>query len=775
MIQKFYTLSFLFLCVLSVQAQVKDVSVIVAPTAGYNWFDNKSTVEDGFMYGLQAGFGFGEVVELRGIYERSANLRQNFGKYEDDIQDVIPGFTFKNRTVSVTRLGGEFKTNIPARGFAPYLLLGTGVQTLEREVSEDETYTNENLYVSGGLGLKINIGDRTTLNLEGRGIGYNMNPNSLLYHEGNTSDFDDWINNQKPGRMYNWSAQAALQFYIGGRNDQNLSPLEKSFRNRFSGGLSGMKLTLAPAGAYVNFSENSGYRNTYMYGGILGVDFSNYVGLRGYYYHATNDESLDFDFDDLSMYGIDFIGNLNVARGIVPYITVGGGYLDVQEGYRGKNIGTPQIPIYQETESGYYAKGGVGLTIPFGTYVDVYGAANLFYTMSDKDADVGDLNSVEQLNQHTMYNIGVRLKLGKNAQTERALENAYQEQFKSERNAYEQQIKRLEENLQEAFETNDSARAMLVMQEKKRLENLERQKNERTQSIPSTDTLIRMSPAELESLVEKTIRGVEEEESKNNIERRLERLEQLLLDMNEARYRNQELRNEGLPMQRRSYQPNTNEMRPRNYSDTPSVRTPDNAVNQVLIDEINKLKSEIRKQNATIGSLQSDLNALPRKTGTDERLVIVPGNANPNQYDASPQRIYRNSIRTRGPVTSELGFFVGPSFGDASTFNFGVRLNYPIGNTRVYFMPELHVALGSTSGFGLSANAMYPFRVNHERFTPYVGLGAGLHNAASNVRFNTNVIIGTSYQMFNGNLFADFTVRGAFKNNQLALGYRFPF
>lgn len=758
-------------------AQVHDVSVIVAPTAGYNWFDNKSTVEDGVMYGLQAGFGFGKVVELRGIYETSVDLKQNFGNYQDEIEDIIPGFNFKSRSIKVTRIGGEFKTNIPARGFAPYILLGSGVQKLERELSDEEDYKSENLYVSGGLGIKLNIGARTTLNFEGRGIAYNMNPNSLLYNEGGSSQFDDWINNQKSGRMYNWSLQAALQFYLGGRAEDNLNSIEKSFLNRFSGGLSKTKLTLAPAGAYVNFNSNSGYRNTYMAGGILGLDFTNFVGLRAYYYQATENEELSLEFDKLGMYGVDFIGNLNVARGIVPYITIGGGYLDVQDGYTGKNIGTATAPIYQETNSGYYVKGGAGLTVPLGKYVDVFGAANVFYTIGNEEVDAGDLKNLDQLKEHTMFNVGLRLKLGRKAQTENAVNEVYNERFENERNTYEQRINTLQEELNEAFMNNDSAKAVTIIKEKQAME---------TKQKTTVDTLIRLTPTELESLIEKTVKTIEGEESKSDMEKRLDRMEQLLINLNEEKYMNN-LRPKNYDAQQnydaqpRTYGTPKNQPPVMRQTDTVPVKQND-AVTQLLVDEINKLKQELRQQNSTIESLQNQQQELKNnrnnnndRENNSDKIIVVPGR-NSNEFNDIPDRnLGYNRNQQGGPVTSELSFFLGPSFGDASTFNAGVRLNYPIGSTRIYFMPELYAALGKTNGFGLNANAVYPFKINHPRFTPYAGIGAGINSVGSEVHFNTNVILGTSYQLTNGNLFADYTIRGAFINNQIALGYRFRF
>ena len=57
------------------QSQMKDVTVTLQPTASYNWFDKNTAIEDGVMYGGRVGFGFGEAIELRGIYERSADVK----------------------------------------------------------------------------------------------------------------------------------------------------------------------------------------------------------------------------------------------------------------------------------------------------------------------------------------------------------------------------------------------------------------------------------------------------------------------------------------------------------------------------------------------------------------------------------------------------------------------------------------------------------------------------------------------------------------------------
>lgn len=729
-------------------AQVEDVSVVVAPTLGYNWFDSKSTIDNGWMYGIQAGFGFGRFLELRGIYERSLDLKQQFGKYEGDLQQYFPDLNLSNRDVKVTRVGGEFKANISPTGLSPYLILGTGVQTFERTLADNEVYKSKYLYGTGGLGIKINIGDRATLNLEGRGISYKMNPGSLLYNPGGSSEFDDWVDNQERTRMFNWSASAGLQFYLGGRRSTELSAMDREYLNRFSGGMSGTKLTLAPAGAYVRFNSASPYRSTYMAGGIVGLDITNYVGLRGYYYQATADKNPSLNFDKLAMYGADFIGKLNVPRGIVPFITIGGGYLKVQNGYEGKAI--EEVPgTFQIANSGYFAKGGVGVEVPMGRNLDVFGAANLLYMVDDADTKITDLRTTDQLQQHTMYNVGIRLKFGSRANTTQATNDAFESRYADERRRYaaerdarNQRMQELEAELKEAYSNNDVQKATKVIEEKKSIEA-------RSSGMPDKggSELVRLTPAELERLVEKAIENADNKyDSAQQLEKRLDRLEQLLLNLNRS---------------------------DRNVTEAPvtygtGTHTAD--LNDKLLAEIAKLNQQLEEQKRSTEALKQQIQVPatavpPPATLSDEKN---------NQNDVDVVEIRHN--RTGYNQHKGIGAFAGVNVGEGTAFNIGIRSYYGLGRSPLLFMPELYVALGDKTGAGLSGNIVFPFNLRYNsRFSPYVGAGVGLHGIAGVTRFNTNVLAGTTYQLGRGSAFADYSVRGAFRNNQVAVGYRFKF
>lgn len=764
------------------QAQVEDVSLIVTPTAGYNWFDKKSTIDNGFMYGGQVGFGFGKIIELRGIYERSANLKQNFGKYEKDIQGVFPGFNFQGRNVKVTRIGGEFKANIPTGIVSPYILVGTGVQTFKKESGTvngtDEKL--ENLYGNAGLGFKVNLGQRVTFNVEGRGYVYNMNASSFLYDPSGTSSFDDWVNNQERQRMFNWGVNAGLQFYLGGRNEKYLSPLDRAYLSRFNNSVKGVHVSLAPVAAYMKFNDKSGFKSTTFLGGDLEVNFSDFVGLKGYYYQAANISKDRFRFDYLSMFGLDFVGRLNVPRGIVPYVTVGGGYLYAQDGYTGKEKvlmpGTYEVP-----SSAYYAKGGVGLEIPLSTHVGLFGSANILYTIDENEqTDVLGIRSVDQLRQHQMYNAGLRIKIGKKANTRTAVNDAFDDRYSGKVNEYEKQIKdyqkqidaydareeELKKELLDAYEKNDTLRMAEINREREvnqvkkeqaaAPKKEEKVKEKKDVSTPSSDkNLIRMTPAELESLIEKTIREVESD-SAINIESRLDRLEQLLINSNRQ--------GAVTPQTTQDYQQKTG-------APQPAVDDAHKAANDRLIQEISKLNQKLEEQNRQI-------NDLKLKNAEQSKVVVVspetPATTSPSQAivpATNEPMVARTVHHTVGQ--NGVSLFVGPNFGSATTFNMGARGYFGLGNSIFQLMPEAYVALGKKVGFGFDGNVIANIPT-HSLFSPYVGVGAGIHNL-DKFRFSTNVVLGTTYNLGYGALFADYSVRGLFKNNQIAVGYILKF
>ena len=538
--RKIFTSLFAIALGYNVSAQVKDIRFAIAPTAEYVWWNKKSAIENGFMAGGYVGFGFGRNLELLGSYSQSLGLKSTIDGFSapDNIKNA-----FVSTDVDVRRWGGELKGNIPmAYSFQPYVTLGSGIQTIKaNEVGQDA------VYFTFGLGAKFNLARRLTLNVQAKGSRFNLDASNILHKtsEPRTSTYNQWItNNVSDKNMFNWSVGAGLQLYLGGRNPNELTELDHSYTN-----LKSFKFVLAPSLGYINFDNDNNFRNAYLAGASIGFDFTEYIGIRGFYYQAMNDEKISSSFDKLSLYGADFSARLNVSNGVVPYITVGGGYLKAGNGYQGK-VATV------ENESGIFAKGGVGLAIPLGKHLELFGAANLLYTTNNENA-TNALKSPDKLQTNILYNAGIRIKFAKEnekytyqdlvSQLHTPETNNVTEQTKVQTptkvapvsqkqkdiDYYNTQIAAVEKQIQLAYRQNDINNASLLLKEKKKWEDLRNNyvAENVTYSTENQVRLVRMTPEQLQTLISEVVNKIEEGEGKTP-DQRIDRLEKLLLEIN---------------------------------------------------------------------------------------------------------------------------------------------------------------------------------------------------------------------------------------------------
>ena len=536
----FLSVSAFVLLSVSAVAQVKDISFAVAPTADYMWLPKKTAVTNGFMAGGYVGFGFGRNLELLGSYKHSIGLKSTLDGY--DAPAAISN-VFEAKDVSIYRWGGELKGNIPmAYSFQPYVTLGSGVQTIKaNDLSQNQ------VYFGLGIGSKFNLARRLTLNIEAKATHFSLDSRNILYKptEANTSAYNSWINNNVEDKSHlAWSVGAGLELYLGGRNPNELTELDQVYTS-----LKGFKVVIEPTLGYLNFSDDSNLRDAYFGGLALGVDFTEYIGVRGYYHRAMKDEKFSAEFDKLSIYGGDFLARLNVAKGVVPYLQIGVGYMKVGDDYVGKVVSNTNT-------SGIFAKGGVGLAIPLGKRVELFGVANLMYTTRNEDVSSA-LSSVHKLQSNVFYNAGVRIKLAKSVEKElyeqelgaaeaekvwvatpTTTTNVASTVSPEKRNLayYNSQITAAEKQLQMAYQNGDTANANRLLKEKQQWENLRNTYVAERLPYPASEQvrLVRMTPEELQQLINDVVKRIREGEVKSP-EQRIDRLEKLLLEMQDSK------------------------------------------------------------------------------------------------------------------------------------------------------------------------------------------------------------------------------------------------
>ena len=261
------------------------------------------------------------------------------------------------------------------------------------------------------------------------------------------------------------------------------------------------------------------------------------------------EEKVSLDFDKLSLYGAEFLARLNVSNGVVPYITVGAGYLNAGKDYQGK-VATV------ENKSSIFAKGGLGLAIPLSKHLELFGVANLLYTTGNESAD-NALKSPNKLQSNVFYNAGIRIKFAKenekytyqdlvnDLQTSEMKEGKEQVKVQNDTKAtpisqkqkdidyFNAQIANVEKQIQLAYRQNDINNASSLLKEKEKWEEL--RNNYVAEHIPypseNQANLVRMTPEQLQTLISKIVNKIEEGEGKTP-DQRIDRLEKLLLEIN---------------------------------------------------------------------------------------------------------------------------------------------------------------------------------------------------------------------------------------------------
>ncbi|MFN2261287.1 MAG: hypothetical protein ABR595_04420 [Psychroflexus sp.] len=824
-------LSFILFLGFSSKAQVNDISFTFAPNAEYTWWDDKAGLEDNYLVGGTLGFGFGKYLEVRALYQQSLDLKRDFSNF--GLPSSYENILNQNNDVDLTRWGGELKANIGTGKLNPFITLGSGVQKIKTDFDTE----TENIYASAGLGIKFNISQRTTLTLEGKNTVFNANNGLALLSDGERDEMGLADNFFESNRLYNWSALASLQFYLGGRSPEKLSDLDKAYLKKFKGGFQGFQFVFEPAAAYVDFDNDSFYRDSWFMGGYLGFDFNEYIGLRGFYFQATENNEFSSDFDDLAMYGMELRANLNDGNGVIPYIILGGGYLNVYENsYVGQNNNS--------AESTEFAKGGLGLEIPLGRNVSINGSASGLLTSGQ---NLEDLSNTNNLQTNIKYSLGLSLQLGKKSEDpedvynenveneldkkEKELTDAYEKKLAAQQKAneeklnelkskYNKQIDSLDQALERAYERNDVEGAILILEESqqakedlKKVEELQRRnkrqnrgqfpeveteieekkaEEEKTETSKTEDRQYSMSPLEFEYLITRILEKMENENEKSKSQSDSTATKSQL----EARIiaLERQISGDTLGVQSDSVQTKSNIEGKSDMNNSETDR---------ILRKLEQLESKIEANNRKIENSSSSRTSRDKSNTTIVNEVTTGGSQAEKETESRENEVQevtdesgfsktiykreffndttyidneRESKITPTLIYKGASAFTGVNFGGQTTWNFGARAHYGFENNDFEILPEISFAPSSPISFGAAINAIHPFRISSQLdIKPYVGLGGGyLYNDENSV-LTGNLIIGAYTNALGGRLFVDYTNRNLFNYNQFALGYRFNF
>lgn len=692
----------------SANAQVDGVNFTLSPNVSYNWWNQNIALKNSPFYGLRLGVGFGPYVELRGTFEKSVNLKntlkdKNWNFLNEEALNKLDGMQF-----DITRLGGELKFNILSSNYsiAPYLTVGGGVQMLDynpfdknTKIVDDAKKTEKQIYLSAGAGVRFNLSERIALSLEGRNTQFNLDKVDYLLNP----NVDD-----KAKRWGNWSAIASLDITLGGMS--GYSDASRQYSNLFEDGFRGVKFVLEPGIMYADFHDKLNRADQFFIGGSAGLDFSSLIGLRAFYYQATeqpNKPSFKFN-KDLKMYGANLLFRLNQPRGIVPYLTLGAGYLD-DKGLIPTDPDRPTSntdPKERFNEHNLFLMGGAGVEIPFSKYVALFGNVNALLSNNEasefKNVEVGDIYT------SLMYNAGVRINLGRSAYEPMININGNEES--------------LNDRVNDTREAQKQCGRHTIFQ------------RERVRGGEM------MTKQQFEEMVDRILYKIRSEESA-----RAAKFSDSEMDIIVAALNSQ------------------------NPQGAQVVATNDPVANQQLVNEMRRL---VDRMDRLEGKTTAQTNVVPVQRV--DPLVTTPTtvvNGATTTTTATTTHAKNNFLKL-----NRLAVLTGANFGEGTQWMVGMRGYMQISDTDLDFVPELMAGFGKKGGFDLSANVIYNFKIADSVVDPYAGLGLGLYSHGGGLKFGPNFIAGANFKLNkSGELFADYTARGLFKNNQIAVGYRFVF
>ena len=749
-------------------AQVQDVSFTVAPVAGYTHWDSKLNFGDSPFWGVRAGFGFGPLFEIRGIYERSFDLKGKLKK-ESNSPAWLTNWADKleDSNVDITRYGGELKLNLWSNAFlAPYLTAGGGVMEMGYTATPvggaAASYKEKQIYGAGGVGLKFNLGRRVALSLEGKDIIFNVNKNNRYL--ASPADGGE--------QLHNWTGQASLDIYFGGRAHRAGDAVSRAYRNMYTDGFRGVKFVLEPGVAYADFAKESGLEPQWFVGGSAGFDFSSIFGIRGFYYSATKKpNTLDIDLNnELRLYGGNFIARLNMPLGLTPYLTIGAGYREVT----GKFVPTIEGAT---PKSGLFLLGGGGLEIPLSKYIALYGNVNAMLSEQENPA-ITSVTDPADVKINAFYQAGVRFNIGRSNRDGRALYQSYGdaqtqaevarlqeanlEELNELRADYDARIKKLNDELADAVARRDTVTVTRVLREKSQVaDHISNVDNQTTQLATQTakGRTITLTKAQFDALVNQVVSDLKREKgAKLSVAditgSSLNDLDKILL-LN-ALYRSPYAAPQVQQLQDAKVDPNIALVK---------------RLDQV-IDRLEAINSTQIQQGAKSGDdvrlLDQQLqNQLDRR----EHIVVAGQNDKGDVYAQEVKVKKANETFT----FNRAALFAGPNFGDQLGLNVGARAYLQILDSKFDLVPDFYLDFGKKLGFGLNANVHYNLPTEGA-FAPYVGLGLGVNRLGGVTRVLPNLVVGTSLtKVLGGHLFVDYTARGSFRNNQVAVGYRCNF
>lgn len=700
-------------------AQVRDVSVMVSPYASYNWWNPNISLKNSPFVGARVGFGFGPFFEIRANYEQSINLKNAFQDKEWNPLNEKALEKLEGMDMTISRVGGEAKINLLGNyAVTPYLTAGAGVQILDYNPFEVTREKGVDPSTPNAAWEEAKVKDKQLYYTLGAGIKLHITDRMAFSMEARNLGFNMNANNSFINKYTNMKDLDKKKY-------GNWSALA-SFDFYLGGNAAPGSHQLGDRYASL-FSDGFRGMKFVLEPGVQYVDFRNKTGLSDQWFIGG---SAGVDFSSLvgfrafyyqatkepNKLSFDFNKDLKMyGANFIARLNYPRGivpYLRFGAGYLDRN-GLINSSSQAQAKENFKSHDLFGM---LGAGIEIP-ISRWFALFGNADALLMTANeqSIKSVStpKDIAANIGYTAGLRINL-GDPVLQSELVDE--SQTVAYNERTNELR-----------SDRESVNRAEVKRLQHK------------------MMTKKEFEEMVDRIMARIHEEESK--------RASLYTADETDVILR-------ALASQSTSTSTSTS---------TTNVTSDDRAIKDL---------------QARVGSLERDARSNNNGSVAPSTTIIAPGTgynapqpAPRGSYDVAPSERPAAMHPNGGWLKlNRLAAVTGVSLGESTSWALGMRGYMQISDSSFDFMPEIMFGFrqGGTS-FDLAGNFVYNIDIK-SRFTPYVGLGVGIFQHGLGTKFGTNIIAGTNINLgTNGEMFVDYTARSLFKNNQIAVGYRFIF
>ena len=700
-------------------AQVRDVSVMVSPYASYNWWNPNISLKNSPFVGARVGFGFGPFFEIRANYEQSINLKNAFQDKEWNPLNEKALDKLEGMDMTISRVGGEAKVNLLGNyAVTPYLTAGAGVQILDYNPFEITREKGVDPSTPNAAWEEAKVKDKQLYYTLGAGIKLHITDRMAFSMEARNLGFNMNANNSFINKYTNMKDLDKKKY-------GNWSALA-SFDFYLGGNAAPGSHQLGDRYASL-FSDGFRGMKFVLEPGVQYVDFRNKTGLSDQWFIGG---SAGVDFSSLvgfrafyyqatkepNKLSFDFNKDLKMyGANFIARLNYPRGivpYLRFGAGYLDRN---------NLIESGSQAQAKEN----FKSH-DLFGmlGAGIEIPISRWFALFGNADALLMTaNEQSIKSVSTPKDIAVNIGYTAGLRINLGDPVLQSELVDESQTVAYNERTNELRSDRESVNRAEV----KRLQHK------------------MMTKKEFEEMVDRIMARIHEEESK--------RASLYTADETDVILR-------ALATQSNSTSTSTS---------TTTVTSDDRAIKDL---------------QARVGSLERDARSNNNGSVAPSTTIIAPGTgynapqpAPRGSYDVAPSERPAAMHPNGGWLKlNRLAAVTGVSLGESTSWALGMRGYMQISDSSFDFMPEIMFGFrqGGTS-FDLAGNFVYNIDIK-SRFTPYVGLGVGIFQHGLGTKFGTNIIAGTNINLgTNGEMFVDYTARSLFKNNQIAVGYRFIF